>query len=665
MKNAEKIVKEARDRLNEAWLHDRDNRREAARDLAFLAGDQWPEDAKREREAEGRPMLTFNRLPQFVNQVTNDIKQADFSIKVTPVDDKSDPEIARIYDGLMRQIQFHSKAQHVFGNSVQHSASCGIGWHRIVTDYTDDTTFDQEIKIKRVVNPLSVYCDPAAVEPDRSDAGWMFVTEMWPKSYFKENYPDAMDVDVEVPREYNDGETLFWQTSDTIRVAEYYRKMSYQKTLVLLEDGTTIDKSEISEMQEVYAPPTIVSERQVACYRVEHYLVTGAEVLEGPTAWPGKYIPLVPVMGAEIPLEEKVVRHGVIRFARDPQQMYNYYRTASTEAIANQPKAPWLATPKMIGKFKAMWNSANNKNRPYLLYEPDDKAPGGRPLREAPPPVPTALVQESMQAADDMKGTTGIYDAGLGNQSNETSGVAITARDKQGDTANYHYADNLEFSLHHTGKILIDLIPKVYDNERVIRILGDDNKAEQFVPINAVQMHDDGQPVMINDLSTARFDIRTKIGPSHSTKREEAAASMEAFGRSYPDAMPMIADLMVENLDWPGADQIAKRLKAMVPEEIREAAEQKDDGEPQEPPPPDPMEEMQQEMAIEGAQAEVAEAVAKAQAAQATARKIKLEADEIEARLEADKIGAETRKTEVETAKLISGESEQHHSHLP
>lgn len=577
-RDVEALIKEARDRLDQSYQFERENRREAAMDMAFVAGYQWPESIKKERQAAGRPILTINRLPQFIRQVTNDIRQADLSIKVSPVDDESDPKLAKIYNGLLRQIHYQSSGKHVYGTAAEHQVACGIGWFRICTEYADDTAFDQEIRLKAVRNPLSVYCDPAAMEPDRSDANWMFVTEVIPTAAFKERYPKATLDGVDPPTD-GTGDRLTWLTRDGVRIAEYWVRKPVKKLLGLMPDGSTVDLTNIpKDLQPLMGA---VRTREANSYEVEQYIISGTTILEGPYKWAGKWIPIVPVVGSETPLENAVVRHGLIRFARDPQQLYNYNRTAAAETLALQPKVPWLVTFKMVSKVKHLWDTANKNNTPYLPYEADPDAPDG-PKREHPPEMPVAFANEAQIADQDMKATTGIYDASLGARSNETSGIAIRNRERQGDTANYHYSDNLQRSMWHAGRILIDLIPKIYDNERVVRILGDDD-SEDTVRINQQVMGIDGLPITVNDLSAGRFDVRATIGASYSTKRMEAADTMLEYLKMDPDALPMVRDLVAKNFDWPGADEMAKRFKMAVPPNL-----QGDPEDPNNPPPPPP-----------------------------------------------------------------------------
>jgi hypothetical protein len=669
-KKSEDIVKMARDCIEQSFEAEKTNREEAACDLNFLAGNQWPDTVKGERERDGRPMLTINRLPQFVRQITNDIRQADIAIKVRPEDDKTDPDLAKIYDGLIRQIQYRSSAKHVYSQAAEHQASCGIGWFRITTDYADDMAFDQEIKIKGVRNPLSVYCDPAAVEPDRSDAKWIAVTEMMPKEAFKERWPKAKDVDVEIPSNVNESRPFFWHTDETVRIAEFWRKVPVVRRLALFQDGSTVDITDFNEFQKQMLPP-IVRERDCDTFKVEMYRVTGSEVLDGPHEWAGKYIPLVPVIGGEFPLEEKTYRYSAIRFARDPQQLYNYYRTAHAELLALQPKAPYLVTTQMLANpdVKAVWDQAGKKNLPYLPYDADES--GAKPERLSPPQPSVAMVNEGQLASDDMKATTGIYDASVGARSNETSGVAIGRRDEQADTANYHFIDNLQRSLEHAGRILIDLIPKVYDNERVLRLMpenGNDDE-DEAVAINRVVYTHDGVPMIMNDLSAAAFDIRVTIGKAYATRRMEAAEGLFEFAKALqPQQQAAIMDLIAKNIDVPEGDEMSKRLRRMVPPEILN-----DPDDPNAPPPqPNPqaeaaamaaqMELQKMELENQKIQAEIARAdaqlqtqIAKGQADIALGeQKLELERRkaELDMAIEAQKLEIERERAHIERQKM-------------
>lgn len=574
---ADDLVKEARELLQEDFQADRDNRIEAQKDFEFRAGQQWPSTVAREREANNRPTLTINRLPQFINQVVNDFRINVPAFKVIPVDGEADEELSEIYNGLIRTIAYASNATHVWTSSFDHAVSCGMGNFRIDTKYASDEDFDQEICIKRITDPFSVYWDAGAREIDRTDANHCFVTELITKRAFNERFKGAAETSFDKPDvNWTNGSAFFWNTQDAIRVAEYWRKVPKKKKIIRFQDGTIVDASTIRKELLVFMPP-VHGEREVDSWQIEHCLVSGSEVLEKTTTWPGKYIPIVPVIGTEIPLGDYVWRGGLIRHARDPQQLYNFWRSAAAESIALAPRAPFLTTANMIAKFKDQWDSHHLKNRPYLLYEPDPDVPGGRPVREPPPDIPAALLQESAIASDDMKATTGIYDAALGQRSNEQSGRAIVARQREGDVSTYHYRDNFNVALTHCGRIIVDLIPHIYDTERVVRLMDDGDEPPKFAKVNQTVMSDNGAPMMKNDLRAGKFDIMVSIGPSYTTRRQESADSMIQFIQAFPAAGQVTGDLVAKSMDWPDADKFAERLKRTIPPQILgEDAEQPD-----------------------------------------------------------------------------------------
>jgi hypothetical protein len=560
------VVAEVRDRLNQAYTHDRQNREEAIEDLRFLSGDQWPEYARTARA--DRPMLTINKLPQFLHQVTNDIRQNAAVIKVTPVDGKQDPDLAAVYDGIVNDIQYRSSAKHIYSTAAYHAAACGIGHWRVVSKYCDDDTFDQELGLELIPYPLAVFWDPASVKPDRSDAIWCIVVDMVPRETFRLKYPDKTPDSVSDLRVGGDTTGIHWQTTDYVLIAEYWAKVPTKRTLAGFQDGTMMDISslnmaQLAELQMTHGQ--IMQKRVRPGYAVEQSMVTGSQMISGPHKWPGKYIPIIPVVGTEVPLERTTIRSGLIRHAKEAQQLYNFYRSAAAESIALAPKAPFLATAKQIGKYKSQWDNANKQNRPYLIYEPDREASMPAPQRVAAPEPPQALWHEAQVATDDIKATTGIYDASLGAKSNETSGVAIKRREQQGDTANFHYQDNLQRSIEQCGRVIVDLIPKIYDNQRVVRLFGADGK-EQFVKINHALITQDGEPALVNDLSVGRYDVRVTIGPSHQTKRlETAQAITELMAKLPPEIGMVLADIAVRNMDIPDAEEAATRISRMLP----------------------------------------------------------------------------------------------------
>ncbi len=547
----EDILSEALTRFKKAQDYEREDRELAAEDFRFAAGEQWPLAVKQERERENRPCLTFNRLPQFIRQVTGEARQNKPAIKVVPVDGGSDIDLAEIYSGIIRNIENQSRADEAYITAIENAVTGGVGggW-RVVTEYTNDDSFEQDIRIKRIQNPFAIWWDPGAKEFDKSDATWCFVSEWVTKEQFESRFPKFTPTDWE--QEYRSEMTRAWVNDDRVRLAEYWVKKAVKKTIGLI-GGKVI---EVTDALKQYP---FEMTRQVDAFEVCRYLVSGHDILEGPSIFPGKYIPIVPVYGPEEWIDDRVRHVSLIRYAKDPMRMYNFWQSSIAEKIASAPKSPWLVTPSMVSGLERYWEAANTKNLPYLPYNLDQ---GARPTREAPATVNAAEIQQSAQAVEDLKATMGIYDASLGAQGNETSGRAIIARQREGDNATFAWIDNLARSMQHTGRILVGLIPKIYDTQRVVRVLGEDG-SQEMVEINWVE----GMEI-VNDLTVGKYDVEVTVGPSYKTRRLEAAESMMAFMQAFPQAGAVAGDLVAMNMDWPGAEEIAERLKRSIPPEI-------------------------------------------------------------------------------------------------
>jgi len=639
--------------FNSDWEADRDNREAAYDDLHFLSGDQWDSRAKAERFLARRPMVTINKMGQFVRQVTGDMRLNPIGINVLPVDDEGDVDKAEIFEGLIRQIEYHSGATHAYAHAFECSAGVGIGHFRINTAYAQDSVTDQDILIERIMNPLAVVWDAGSVKIDRSDAKHCFVTDLIPLRVFKKKYPDA-SIDDFPHNDLNDN--AYWRSGEMVRIAEFWQLAPYQRTLALYTNGETRDITGISKRNRQFLP--IAAERTFEDYRVKQSIVSGSEILTGPNDWAGKYIPIVPAIGAEIPLDESVIRHGIIRPAKDPQRMYNYMRSAQAEIIGQQPRAPFVLTVEQVKGYEEQWNTANTSPRPWLPYNSDPKAPGA-PQRLAPPVASQAMWQEAQIANDDMKATTGIYDASLGARSNETSGRAILARQREGDVGSYHYFDNFKAAIKRAGDILIDLIPKIYDAPRTVRIIGADEGEPQYVQVNQPAF-DPTQMVetTLNDLSVGKFDIRVSAGPSFSTRREEAREGMLAATQANPMLWQVAGDILVKAFDWPYAKEISERLKRTIPPQITGD----EDAMKAQQPPPDPMQEMAARLAMDAEKAKIEKDLASVDKMEAETAKIEAETQVIpvragldilraddDRRMQRDRFGFEMAKTADDT----------------
>lgn len=563
-KQKEEILNLARERFKLCEEAERDIRDVGLEDLEFRAGNQWPEQVKRERELDARPCLTINKMPQYVRQVTNEQRQNRPRIKVVPFDDNADLKTAEILQGIIRNIEVTSNSEAAYDVGFEGAAQKGFGYWRIITEYVDEMSFKQIAKIKTIKNHFSVYLDPHSKEVDGSDANFGFIFEDISKEEFKKLYPNA-----EISKMNEWGNLCeSWISKDSVRISEYFYKEFEDFNLVLLENGKTFEEDKIPKE---FANLKVINSRKSKRTIVKWCKINGLDILEE-TVFPSKYIPIIGIYGDELNINGKKILEGVIRHAKDPQRMYNFWKSNETESIALAPKAPYLATPKQIEGFENIWKDANRKNHAYLPYHAVTSGGQliGAPQRNNFEPNVAAITQASVFASEDIKATTGIYDASLGARSNETSGVAIRSRTAQAQTSNFHFIDNLSRSLRYTGVILLDVIQNIYDVETIERIIGEDGTVN-MVKLNE-QFEEDGI-WKIYDINVGKYDIVVETGPSFSTKRQEAAASMSDLTRSYPQIMQVAGDLLVKNLDWPQAQEIAERLKKLLPPNLQDKKE--------------------------------------------------------------------------------------------
>jgi hypothetical protein len=554
-------------------------------DLRFMAGSpdnnwQWPQDVLSTRGSvqgqtiNARPCLTINKLPQHVKQVTNDQRQNRPSGKVIPANDDADVEVAAIYDGIVRHIEYMSDADVAYDTACENQVTYGEGYIRILTEYCDEDSFDQDLRIGRIRNSFSVYMDPMIQDPCGSDAQWCFITEDITKDEYERMYPNAMPCTSIQQQGVGDQAITQWINENTVRIAEYFY-IDYEKSELLLFPGEVTafkDSMEAKQMQAMGFEP--VRKRKVDRRKVMWVKTNGYEVLEE-REWAGKWIPVVRVIGNEFEVDGEIHISGIVRNAKDAQRMYNYWVSQEAEMLALAPKAPFIGYGGQFEGYEHQWKTANTTNWPYLEVNPDVTDGAGQvlplPQRAAPPLPQTGLIQAKLGASDDIKATTGQYDSALGQTSNERSGRAILARERQADTGTYHYVDNLARAVRYVTRQLVDMIPKIYDTRRIARIIGVDGETDmakidptQAEPVRKIV---DEQGVVIDKIynpGVGKYDVVVTTGPSYMTKRQEAMDAMSQILQGNPGLWAVAGDLFVKNMDWPGAEEMAERLRKTI-----------------------------------------------------------------------------------------------------
>lgn len=565
------VLKDAQEAFSEAQERLRPNRDNYADDIKFaLLEEQWPTKMRARREFFGRPCLTTNRLKTFIHQVTNDARLNKPAIACFPVDDDGDPKTAEVLDGLIRHIEQSSRADAAYDHALMCAVAGGFGFFRVNLTYARDDNWDQDIVIERVMNPLSVWWDPDSEAADSSDWNVAFVTDKVPKRAFERKYKDAAPVDWS-----SDEWPAGWREGEEILTAEYWTRDEVTREIVLLTDGRTIDRKDFEKglaRFQAQGIDVIGQPRAVKSHKVTQRLITGKDVLET-VDWAGRWIPIIPVWGEEV-IDPEGRRHFVslIRSAKDEQRRFNIHSSTVSELIGLQPKVPYIGPKGSFASDEEKWATANTDNHAFIEYDPvvKDGVQMQPPQRQGGAPVPVAELQAAMSAADNMKAIIGIYDASLGAPSNEKSGKAIQARQREGDVASFHFVDNLSRAISHAGRVLVDLIPHAYPAPRVIRTLGRD-ETEQRIPVNqpfrVQEQTEDGQVREIEriyDLTTGKYDVTVKAGPSFSTRREETVANMLEFIRVNPAAAPVLSPELMRLWDTPNATELATKLEAAM-----------------------------------------------------------------------------------------------------
>ena len=562
-----------------------ESREDELDDLRFMAGSpdnqwQWPADVLATRGSvqgqtiNARPCLTINKLPQHVRQVTNQQRQNRPSGKVIPADDSADIKVAEVFDGIIRHIEYMSDADVAYDTACDNQVVYGEGYVRILTEYAREDSFDQDLRIGRVRNSFSVYMDPSIQDPCGSDAQWCFITEDVLKEDYERMFPDAAPVSSILATGIGDQSLSMWLSENTVRIAEYFYIDHQKATLNLYPGNVTAfnNTPQDQELKAMFGKP--VRTRTVDRRKVMWVKSNGYEVLDE-REWPGKYIPVVRVVGNEFEVDGRLYVSGLVRNAKDAQRMYNYWTSQEAEMLALAPKAPFVGYGGQFEGYEMQWKTANTNNWPYLEVNPDVTDGAGNilplPQRSQPPMAQTGLIQAKMGAAEDIKSTTGQYNASLGQQGNERSGKAILARVQEGDTGTYHYVDNLGRAIRHVTRQLVDLIPKIYDTERIARIIGVDGEVgmarinpQQPEAVRAVEDAAGNVIEKIYNPTIGTYDVVITTGPSYLTKRQEAVEAMANILQTSPQLWQVAGDLFIKNMDWPGAQEMADRFRKIL-----------------------------------------------------------------------------------------------------
>jgi hypothetical protein len=637
MTDKKDIVIEAKKRFEKARDYYASARKLAIADTKFVMGDsdngwQWPEEQSKDRQNSKRVCLTVNMTAQHCNQIINQIRQNRPAVKVSPADDGGDKDTAEILGGLIRNIQVASAADEAHDTAAEHAVYGGEGYWRILTEYENETSFNQVIRVKACPNPNLVYIDHNALAQDKSDAEWGFVFESISKEQFKREYPK---ID---PASWG-GMDGIWVNEDTYQRAEYFYCEFVDDVACFLENGKTALKSELQPGE------VVVKERPTKVKKWKWCkLVGGHDVPLDERDWKGSYLPIIAVVGKELNVNGEIVRKGIVRDLKDPARMVNYAYSETVQTLALQNKYPYMASAEAIEGHEDIWNAANVETRAYLPFNAYDATgnPLPRPERQMPAVMPAAQVQLLQLSTEQMRAASGQQNSNFGIKSEASSGVGIQRLKAQGEIATFHFPDNLARALRYEAKVLIDLIRKYYDSRRVVRILGLDGKDQSATldpRLDGAYAEQDGQEEIekIFNPLVGEYDVVIDTGPSYQTQRQEAYANLTELASRSPQLMQVAGDLVMRSADFPMAEQLAERLEKTLPPELRD---QKPGQEQQVPP------ELQQQMQQQDQQIQQLSQALEAAAGHAE----ELEASQAE--LEVKRIEANTKAYDAITKRL-------------
>lgn len=564
--SVEDFLADMREEYDADLEFDRENREEAIEDKKFRAGEQWDPNVLALRE--GLPCLTINNIPQFTAQIVGDWREDRSGIKVVPTED-GDADIASIRSDLIRSIEQKSRASRVYDSAFESMVTCGDGAFQISVDYAGEDVFDQDICIKPIDDALSVVWDRMSIDPTGRDANHCFVDEIYSKKTFERLWP-GIQPDELSKREKKICFDSGWIDDSTVRVTAYWRMITRDRLLMLFADGAIIaidDDTDLEEQVQIHGAP--IRSRVAPCRYAQMHLVTGFRILSGPFEYKLNRLPIIRMTGRVINLGDRRIRHGLVRPMKDVVRMRNFVRSVAAEQLGYAPKSVWIAPESAVEGRERDFREAHLKRDPLLTYNDGAEAP---PQLIPPPPIQAALHQEAATNVQDMKDVTGIHDASLGIKSNETSGRAIMARQREGDIASLTYYDNGNAAILEGGDVINQLISQIYDSTRIIRVIGEDETAK-LVKIN--DPHDPDSP----DLATGRYDVAITTGASYTTRRVEAAQAMMEAVQVFPQLMQVAGDIIAKAQDWPGAQDLAERLRKTIPPELLEG-EEGPDGQP-------------------------------------------------------------------------------------
>jgi len=633
-------VSEILERYNDSYSFYSEERDECVDDIRLAYIGDTPESSNgvfRLPTENAGPKYRINKLIHPLNQVNGRFNQNKISGKIIPTTDSGKKEIAESMTGLMRNIEKVSKADQIYSDSFLHIASGGFSAWSMQNVFSDDDTFEQDLRIVSIPDPFySVWGDPSSRRFDTKDWEYGLVTRDISKRAFRKKYPDAAFSDFPQSFTNHGSRRMAWATDATVRIAEYWEVEFKKRKIFLMSNGEVYKEDKLKLVRDELAAEgiTVVKERKIEDKIVKSYISSGLEILEGPFIWPGSWIPIIPVYGYKFFLDNEFHYHGKVRFARDSQRLYEYITSSLVETIVQVPRDPYWVSEVQAEGFEDQYSTFNTKKPPFMYYKNDPENPGP-PSRTGAPAVQSALIQQLQQADFDIQATMGEFRASLGIPEGDQSGTAINQLQQQSDAGSFDLVNSMANAIEFTWETGLDVIAKIYDSQRQVRILDSEDK-EEVIEINKTVIDTQtGEAVILNDLSVGKYDVTITVGPASKTQRQEHFQLIRSIIEFDPALAAISSDVWLELIDSPKVDKLVKRWrKIKIAEGVIEPndEEKEEIAKEQANTPPDPNAEIQQQtlmeqlrglaLSNEKAAAEIQESVKKAEKTQAEVGKI-------------------------------------------
>lgn len=573
----EQILSRIDKRVNDWFSYFRENNQHYEIDTKFVYDEdgQWTAQEISEYRQEFKPRMSFNMAPRFILNLQGEFASNTPALQSRALDNSTASQ-ARIdlSEGITRKISFDSRNNIIYQTTFGCALSGGYGAYG--TEVVPETvmSFNLIPRFYLIQDPTTCFWDPSARDPDKGDGALCGRSFTMSKDEFKSRFPD-----VEAPESYSAANSFSrsfsWLTENDIVVVDYYEKEYFKRHIAQLSDGAVMDfdkaeelverstniANKIKKLSENSLEPIqsqqipkleIVKDGMVDDFKIVFYRAVKGQIIDR-SEWDGKKLPIIFQPGVSRWVDGKEKTISFIHWMKDAQRAYNYSRSEYMYRLKLTRYEPFLLSEGMAQGHEREWKEAH-RARAALFYK---EVPSGKiPVRQPPQEVPQSLLAASNQSLSDMQNTTGRFEANLGAQGNETSGVAIQSRQAPGNMNAFQFFENARLAIESGARVISDLLPKLFDTERNVSVQQDNGK----IISKTINVKDDDD----TSLPLEELNIQITVGSSFEQQQAQAVEQLLSLVSALPPLGAVVPDLVVENLNIKNAPQLVKRIQDFV-----------------------------------------------------------------------------------------------------